>query len=542
MGADDPLRKARDTTRRAVRTAGAAARAAGSAARPVVHTGSSAAQRLVRAVHRITRASGAGRTGLADLLELTAVSSAGDAFIAVALAGTLFFHASLEAARSQVMLYLLVTMAPFAVLAPLIGPMLDRMRQGRRYILAGTMLGRGLLCWGMAGAITHSDPLTLLPSAFAVLVLSKAYGITRSAVTPRLLPAEITLVTANARCSLASLIAAAVAAPVAAGVSGVVHAGWVLRMGSVIFLVGSAASLRLPGRVDTASTVTPFPPAAGHPATGSPGGQGTGAPSARDAAAAREAAANDAAAPGVAAPGHRMADGRPTTAGRRVADSGRWRTLGHVGPVVGEAMRANAAIRAFSGFLIMFLAFLLRSHGGHFRGVNQNVALGALVIAAAVGGLAGTAIGSALRSRLPHLIMFGTIAGSALVTAACAAFFGLVAALMVAFAAAFAQSLAKLALDSIVQREIGEEIRSSTFAVSETLHQISWVAGGLIGVLLSITANGTVGLSIAAAGLGAALVGLIAGRRRRKRPAGRIGPGLARSAADGPPAGPGRAP
>ncbi len=478
MGAGAAWRKVRDTTQRT-------AAAAGSATRPAARTGSSAARWTGRLIHRGTRASGAGRTGLSELIELTAVSSAGDAFIAVALAGTLFFHASLDAARGQVTLYLLVTMAPFAILAPLIGPALDRMRTGRRYILAGTMLGRGLLCWGMAGAVTHKDPLTLLPAAFGVLVLSKAYGITRSAVTPRLLPAEITLVTANARCGLGSLIAAAIAAPVAVGVSVLIHAGWVLRFGTLIFLVGAALSLRLPDHVDTASAAADAP-----------------------------------------------ADVQATAATGPPAESKRTRTLGRVGPVVGEAMRANAAVRAFSGFMVMFLAFLLRSD--HFHGVSQNVALGALVIAATAGGLAGTAAGSSLRTRKPHLIMFGTIAAATLATAVCAWFFGLLAALAVALVAAFCQALAKLSLDSIVQREIGEEIRSSTFAVSETLHQLAWVAGGLLGVVLSVAANGAVGLSVAAVALGVALFVLITSRRRRMRTSEPLGAQLAKAAADPP--------
>jgi len=97
-------------------------------------------------MRRLTRAGGAGRTGLANLIELTAASSVGDAFVAVALAGTLFFSASVDQARGRVALALLITMAPFAVLAPFIGPMLDRVQQGRRFILAGTLLARGLLC------------------------------------------------------------------------------------------------------------------------------------------------------------------------------------------------------------------------------------------------------------------------------------------------------------------------------------------------------------------------------------------------------------
>jgi len=478
MGPGTVWRKARHTAQRA-------AGAAGSTAGPVARTAGSAARGVGRTIHRSTHASGAGRTGLAELIELTAVGGAGDAFIAVALAGTLFFRAaSPDAARGQVALYLLVTMAPFALLAPFIGPMLDRVTQGRRYILAGTLLGRGLLCWGMAGAVLHNDPLTLLPSAFAALVLSKAYAIMRSAVTPRLLPAEITLVTANARSGLASLIAATIAAPIAIGIGSVIHADWVLRFGTLIFLVGAAMSIRLPDHVDAASA-----------AAAAPGDE-------------PKAAAK-----------HVHREGRRTT------------TLRRVGPVVGEAIRANAAVRAFSGFTVFFLAFLLRAH--HFPGVNKNVALAALVVAAAVGGLAGTAAGSRLRARTPYIIMFVTIAASALITAACAWFFGLLTALVVALVAAFGQALAKLALDSIVQREIGEEIRSSTLAVSETLHQLSWVGGGLVGVALSITASGTVGMAVAATALGAAFVALIVSRRHRIRQREPIGVQL-EAAADPP--------
>jgi hypothetical protein len=85
----------------------------------------------------------------------------------------------------------------------------------------------------------------------------------------------------------------------------------------------------------------------------------------------------------------------------------------------------------------------------------------------------------------------------------------------VAFAAIMCASLAKLAQDSIVQREIGDEIRSSTFAVSETLNAVANVAGGLAGVLVSMLNSGQAGLAIAAALLTAALV-LMVGRRRHR--------------------------
>jgi hypothetical protein len=184
-----------------------------------------------------------------------------------------------------------------------------------------------------------------------------------------------------------------------------------------------------------------------------------------------------------------------------------------VGPIVGEALRANATLRAFSGFMIFFLAFLLRIE--HFHGVSDKFALGAMIGSAAAGGFLGTALGSALRARKPYIIMFSTLAAATAITAACALLFGLWAALVVSCVAAFGQVLGKLALDSTVQQEIGEEIRSSTFAVSETLHQLSWVAGGLAGLAMSFSSSGIAGLTVAAVGLGLSLVLLIARRRRR---------------------------
>src|SRR5262250_537260 len=147
--------------RRATRSTRQATRSFVTASHSAARAGATAAGGATRAMHRAAGASGASRTGLAHLIELTAASSIADAFVAVALAGTLFFSVSPTQARGRVALALLITMAPFALLAPFIGPMLDRVRQGRRYILLGTMLARSLLCWGMAGAVQHGDVLTL---------------------------------------------------------------------------------------------------------------------------------------------------------------------------------------------------------------------------------------------------------------------------------------------------------------------------------------------------------------------------------------------
>ena len=493
---------------RAKRAARGVASGLGSAGR----AGATTARGTERVIRKLTRASGADRTGLDRLLELTAAGAAADAFVAVALAGTLFFSTSVDQARGRIALTLLITLAPFALLAPFIGPMLDRVRDGRRYILIGTLLARGLLCWGMAGATQHNDTVTLLP-------------------------ARITLVSANARISLAALTASTLGAAAAAGVSYLAGGGsnggaWALRIGTVVYLAAIALGIRLPDRVDQhdrpapAASPDPAGPGAASPPAGDPdatqpeapaypppgqpgngrppGGQGAGYPP-----------------PGYPPPSYPRPPGyHPAgpAGARQGARSGprraRWAAaLLRVGPVVGEAMRGNAALRAFSGYMIFFLAFLLRIE--HFPGVNDKVALAAMIGAAGAGGFIGTAIGAALKARAPHLILFVLLCSSTVITAACAVFFGLWAALIVALVAAFGQVLAKLALDSIVQREIPEEVRSSTLAASETIHQLAWVAGGLAGLAMSFTSSGVAGLAVAAAGLGVTTVLLLASRRRR---------------------------
>src|SRR5260370_1339139 len=134
--------------------------------------------------------------GLACIIELSAASAAGDALVTIALAGTLFFSTSLDAARGRVALTLVTTMAPFAVLAPIIGPMLDRAQSGRRYLMAGTLLARGLLCYAMVDAVLHNGVIRLLPAAVGGLVLQKADAVPRASVTPRPPPRPLTLLAA----------------------------------------------------------------------------------------------------------------------------------------------------------------------------------------------------------------------------------------------------------------------------------------------------------------------------------------------------------
>jgi hypothetical protein len=339
-----------------------------------------------------------------------------------------------------------------------------------------------------------SSSVTLLPAAFGILVLQKAGGVVKASVTPRLLPAGLTLVTANARSGLISIATSTAAAGLAAGVQYGGGAAWTLRVGTVIYLAAMVLALRLPEQIDVpaaARTPAPAPEPVREPVREYPTRPDMPRPT------------------------------LPLEAGERpdaAKPHGRWRTLGNVGPVVAEAMTVNAVLRAYSGYVLFLLAFLLRSVDlgtvfGH--AVSHNFALGALALGLSVGSLGSMILGSFFRSRAPQLIMFSVLTIAPVVTAVCAWQFGLWAAVVVMATAIFCASLAKLGQDSIVGREIGDEIRSSTFAVSETLNQVANVAGGLIGVLVSMLNNGQAGLSIAAGGLLVALVLLVLRRRQR---------------------------
>src|SRR3954447_22730380 len=224
----------------------------------VVGTGVRSVRMLLRGSWRgsrgVTRRGGdarsrgaGGETGMVRLFDLHAASCAGDTLIAIGLAGTIFFAAPLGEARSKVALYLLITMVPFALLAPVVGPLLDHFRHGRRYALATTMLGRAFLAWLISDNLAGFG---LYPAAFGVLALSRAYGVARSAAVPRLLPDGIGLSQVGARASVYGTFAGAVVAPIGLAAFWV-GPQWPLRGASLIFLVGMVISLRLPPRADS---------------------------------------------------------------------------------------------------------------------------------------------------------------------------------------------------------------------------------------------------------------------------------------------------
>ena len=196
-------------------------------------------------LRKVARAAGSGRFGRTPFSRLAIVhmlSAAGDTCVTLALAGSLFFSISPQAARGRVALYLVLTMAPFAVVAPFLGPVLDRSRRGRRWVLLGAASARALVCISMAG---HLQSLWLFPEAFLVLVLSKAHMVTKSALVPTTVADDSELVTANARLAVLAVLAGFAAAAIGVPVLKIGFLGgpWVVRLAALAFAAAAVAAV-----------------------------------------------------------------------------------------------------------------------------------------------------------------------------------------------------------------------------------------------------------------------------------------------------------
>jgi hypothetical protein len=196
---------------------------------------------LRRVVRRLRHDAGTPEFG--RLLLVQAAGSAGDAMLALALAGSLFFSVPETTARGRVGLYLALTVAPFAIVSPLLSRVLDHFRGSLRWAMLVSSLARGTLAWLLA---TRLDSLYLFPIAFGVLVMSRASLVVRGAALPNLVPEGRALVTANATLSKTAALAGLVA-----GIPGVLLVKWPgphleLIVAALVYYSGAVPALRLP--------------------------------------------------------------------------------------------------------------------------------------------------------------------------------------------------------------------------------------------------------------------------------------------------------
>lgn len=376
-----------------------------------------------------------GRLAVTHLLMVT-----GDAFMTVALAGSLFFSISPSAARSKVALYLLLTMAPFAVVSPALGPLLDRSREARRVMVMTAGGVRVVLCFFMARDL-HS--LLFFPEAFLVLVASKLYLIGKAALVPAVADSGPGLVRANSRLALISALAGLVGGAPAVAILKIPHLGapWVLRADAVVFLFAALSAARLPR-------------AARRPEPGE----------------ARPAAELD-------------TDQIPAVVGGGPAPRrpGRRRPAHSPASVV-VASTGMAVLRGTVGLVTFLLAFELR---------RQHAATwwyGVVLVASVAGSLVATLITPGLRRVLSEVRIL--VLGMAVVMVTSGGAFALDRRLgdcLLTAGVGLGAASAKLAFDSLVQRDVAEAGRGRAFAAFETRFQMAWVIGGLVPVAVTIS-------------------------------------------------------
>lgn len=375
-----------------------------------------------------------GRLALVHVLMM-----AGDTMVTVSLAGSLFFSVSPDEAKSKVLLYLVLTIAPFAVVSPLLGPLIDRSTNGRRVLVALSAGARVALCWLMAQNLSS---LWLFPLAFLLLVSSKLYVVTRGALVPEMartdqfkehaLPvddagwpaqgaqAEPGYAGFNAQLTLLGTVGGFVAGSIGAGLLKGIGAVSVLVVASLVYAVATIASVRLR----------------------------------RPSAAVREAV------------------DRLT---QRERDRHALNPLGE--GEVAWGLGAASVMRFAVGFATFLLAFGLR---------RESAALGwyaTALLLSGVGSLGGLALVTRVRRRLGESTLLTlALLATGLGALAASTHPDLAAQVELAGWLGATAAVAQPSFDSITQRHVAPGAQGRTFARFAVRQQLAWVVGALIPV------------------------------------------------------------
>lgn len=402
--------------------------------------------RMYDLVHRAATADGADKSGLTALTWPVVANFAVDAAMAVALANTLFFSAATGESKGKVALYLLITIAPFAIIAPLIGPALDRLQHGRRVALATSFVMRtGLavvLIANYDGATGSFPSWVLYPCALGMMVLSKSFSVLRGAVTPRVLPPSIDLVRVNSRLTTFGLLGGTVAG---GAIAAAFEWGFSLfQMPGALYVVvaataaGAVLAMRIPKWVEVTEGEIPT--------TLSYHG---------DSGELRR---------------------HPEPASRTA------KTRQPLGRNIITALWGNCTVKVMVGFLFLYPAFVAKAQDAD--GWEQLRILGLIGAAAAVGNFVGNFTAARLALGHPALLVVRCATAVTAMALATAVTSNLLVAAAATLVTSGSSAIAKASLDASLQDDLPEESRASAFGRSESLLQLAWVAGGATGVLI----------------------------------------------------------
>jgi predicted MFS family arabinose efflux permease len=399
------------------------------------------------------------RRPLDRLAWVHAASTCGDALVAVALAGTLFFAVPVAAARPRVALYLLLTVAPFAVVAPLLGRLLDGRSGAGRLALATAMALRAALA---ALTVARTESLLLYPLAFGLLVCSRAHGISRTAMVPEVLgqgSAGQDLVAVNGRMARVAALGGTAGALLGVALDRLLGGGAVLWAAAITFTAGTALALSLPTTRRRREAV----------------------------------------------PGRRR-DLMDRRAARLARPPGRVRL----------ARMANTCVRAVGGFTLFLLAFELRRQGVGTAG------LGLLLAAVGIGGVVGAfLLPRAARLVREDGLLAGGLLLCGTTALLLAGRVGVESAAAGGLAMGAGIAAARLGFESLVQREVPPPARGTAITRAETTFQLAWVAGAVLPVAFPLPTTPSL-LAAALVCLVAAITYTVGLLRRRRGREGRV--------------------
>ena len=413
---------------------------------------------------RIDTSTPFGRLALTHVL-----ATGGDALVALVLAGSLFFSVDPSGARWRIALYLLFTMAPFALVGPLIGPAMDRARGGRKWLVTGSAAGRTLVALLMVSAVA-SDSLWLFPEAFVMLVLAKSYQVAKAAIVPTVVNSAEALVEANSKLQLLSGLAAFGAGAPGALILWIASPSVLAVVCAVVFAAATVASLRIPG-----TTVAEEP---------------------EDSAERAEL----------------------RSAGVLSAASAmgtlRW-IVGFVTFLLAFALRGEhgePGLGALTGRLAAQPGVMPDTSELVPAGAPPVWHFGVVVALSGAGGLIGAALAPLIRRRYQEesLLLAALIAAS-LAGLAGLLLAGLPGQALLALLVAVAASAGKQAFDAVVQRDAPDANRGRSFARFESRFQVVWVLGAAIPVVVAMPTQ-LGGLLVAALGAAAAAFWFVAMR------------------------------
>jgi hypothetical protein len=383
------------------------------------------------------------RTAFGRLALVHVLMMAGDTLVTVSLAGSLFFSVSPTEAKGRVLAYLLLTIAPFAVVSPLLGPLIDKSANGRRILVALSAIVRAVLCWSMS---EHLNSLWLFPLAFVVLISSKLYVVTRGALVPEMartdqlrehsdhvggagwpsaaVQQERGYSGFNAQLTFLGTLSGLIVGSIGAGILKGIGAPSVLITASFVFVAATVASVRLqrPSKVVRDEVV-----------------------------------------------GLTQAE----------RDRNALNPMGDIEVVWG--LSAAALMRFTVGFATFLLAFGLR---------RENAGLGYFAVALTLGAL-GALVGLALVTRVRNAVPESTLLTLALLAtglgAGVASFHPtLIAQVFLAGWLGLCAAVAQPTFDAITQRNVAPGAQGRTFARFAVRQQLLWVVGAVIPVAITM--------------------------------------------------------